>query len=329
MSKRYQVTKVNNVKSNLCSITCGVPQGSILGPLFFSIYINDLPDHLVKSRCNLYADDSALTVSGSSVDDVIEKLNFDFRLVNEWFKKNRLSLNAKKSKFMVFGTRSKTSQMANIQLKQWDHIIDRVTKFKYLGITLDPGLTFHDHIETIKGKTIGKVKLLSRITPYLPSKLNLELYTSLIRPHFDFGDVIFDYLSQKDSQTLQKLQNMWLKNILRVPKRSSTVEIHDAVNLELLSTRRWRHTAIEMYKVAKNMQPVTVQHMFTLNTNVHHRQTRHSQVSLFYRPRARLKLTKKSFRHRGVRVWDKVPLAIQTAPSLCNFKEYIKLVSDS
>ena len=148
--------------------------------------------------------------------------------------------------------------MANVQMKQGPHIIDRVTSFKYLGITLDPNLTFNNHVETIRRKTIGKIKLLSRVTPYMPEKLCFELYKSLIRPHFDYGDVVFDCLNQKDSLTLQKLQNMAIKNILHVPRRTSTRDIHSRTNLELLVNRRWCHVATEMFKISAKLMPMNI-----------------------------------------------------------------------
>ena len=147
------------------------------------------------------------------------------------------------------------SPMANIQRKQGDNVIDRVTSFKYLGITLDPNLTFRNHVEYICKKTIGKIKLLSRVCPFLPQKLNVELYKSLGRPHFDYGDIIYGGLNQRDAMTLQKLQNMAVKNILQVPKGTSTETIHNRVNLELYETRRWYHMVTEMFKVNSGMSP--------------------------------------------------------------------------
>ena len=107
-------------------------------------------------------------------------------------------------------------------------------------------------------KTIGKIKLLSRMALYMPEKLCIELYKSLIHPHLDYGDVIFDCLSPKDFTTLPKLQNMAIRNILHVPKRTPTLEIHERVKLEMVHTRCWCRVATDMFKVSSNLVPKTV-----------------------------------------------------------------------
>ena len=141
--------------------------------------------------------------------------------------------------------------------------------------------------------------------------------------------VIFECLNQSNAMTLQKLQNMCFKNILRVPKRTSTQEIHDALDMELLSHPRWRHVAIEMFKVANNLQPESIQNMFQLKADVQSKATKGSASNKFDKWRPRLEMTKISFRYRGVEVWDSVPLAIQNSDSLDTFKNLLNWFSDN
>ena len=134
---RMQVTKVGSSISGPLLVTCGVPQGSILGPLLFSLYINDLPFYL-PVKCNLYADDTAITIQGTACADFQDKFNNHISTLVTWFRQNQLSLNTKKTKVMLFGTRHMLSSYENFSLCIEGQIIERVLSFKYLGVKVDP-----------------------------------------------------------------------------------------------------------------------------------------------------------------------------------------------
>ena len=154
---------------------------------------------------------------------------------------------------MFFGTKPKISKMPTTVVKLvklGELVIKRVPSSKYHGVNLDSVPSFHEHVEMIKRKTLGKIKLLSRVTPFLLKKLNIELHTTLIRPHFDYCDVAYGCLNQSDVLTLQRLQIIALKNILHAPRRTSTDYIHDVTEIERLADRKRIHVANEMYKVA-------------------------------------------------------------------------------
>ncbi len=328
LSNRHQITKVNNTKSSPLPVSVGVPQGSILGPLLFTIYINDLPIHLVNCKTNLYADDTALTVSGNSPNEVVHLLNNHLVRVSEWFQVNRLSLNHDKTKYMFFGTRNRVEQPADIPVKCGETEIKQVTVFKYLGVKLDSTLSFHNHVQYIKQKTIGKVKLLSRVTPFLPQHLNINLYQSLIKPHFDYCDTVYGSIGQGDAYELQKIQNMCLRNILKVPKLTPTAEIHSRTNMIHLDLARWQHTAIDMFKVYNGLHPQKVNNMFVKLSDSHDRVTRASTEPRFYPPRCKLTMSSGNLRTRGVKIWHQVPLAFRYCITLKEFKNIISTVAE-
>ena len=105
LSNRHQITKVNNHRSSPCKVTCGVPQGSILGPLLFTLYVNDLKCQVNQGTCHLYADDTAVTFSGLDGEELEMKLHNSIVKLADWFKLNKLSLNLEKCKVMCFGKR--------------------------------------------------------------------------------------------------------------------------------------------------------------------------------------------------------------------------------
>ncbi len=244
---RMQVTKVDGVLSPPAPVACGVPQGSILGPLLFTIYVNDIPKCVANAKINLYADDTAISVSARSIDDVIMQLESVMCTVSKWFRLNKLSVNYSKTKYMLFGSNNKKLEAATRPIIVNDDSIERVNTYKYLGVKLDQNLNFSTHVESIRAKTIGKIRLLGKIAPILDQNTSLFLYRSLVLPIFDYVDYVWDCLSQQDALTLQKLQNMALKNILNVPRITPTEQIHTQLNQDMLQTRRQKHTAAFMY----------------------------------------------------------------------------------
>ena len=150
---------------------------------------------------------------------------------------------------MLFGTRHTLSSFENIQLHIHGQPIERVSSFKYLGVKVDPLLTFDSHVAYVQSKTIAKIKLLGRARAFLSQDLCISLYKSLVLPMFDFNDYIFDCITSKNAFTLQKLQNAALRSVLRHDRRISVEPMHNEVSMPYLSTRRLKHTATEMYEV--------------------------------------------------------------------------------
>ncbi len=187
LTDRQQVTKVSHSISNKASVNCGVPQGSILGPLLFTLYINDLPSVVPDINMNLYADDTAITVCGHSSVEIEWKLNQTLKLVAAWFSYNKLSLNLNKTNFMLFGTHQTCKKYNNVMIRFGETNIKRVEELKYLGMMLDPQLTFSAHVNYIRKKTLGKIKLLGRLSYVISQNLAASLYTSLILPIYDNG----------------------------------------------------------------------------------------------------------------------------------------------
>ena len=137
LGNREQVTKVGQAISDKRSVVCGVPQGSILGPLLFTIYINDLPDIITPFKSNLYADDTAISINCFNEKDLESQLSDVIRKVSPWFQYNRLSMNCTKAQFMVFSTKQKCSEIKLEYVMHGNVKIHRESAVKYLGIKLE------------------------------------------------------------------------------------------------------------------------------------------------------------------------------------------------
>ena len=175
---------------------------------------------------------------------------------------------------MIFGTPHMCKRITLQTVKFNNENISRAETMKYLGMKLDPTLTFKEHVNYVKGKTLGKIKLLGKVCSYIKPSTALMLYKSLILPIFDYGDVIYNCISTTDSKTLQVLQNMAFKFILGVPLLTPTAYIHQELEMYTLQDRRSIHSATLMYQVDKAMCPPPVLRLFKRRLEITDRHTR-------------------------------------------------------
>ena len=151
---------VNGALSGTKLVTCGIPQGSILGPLLFLIYINDLPNSLEYSSTRMFADDTTLTVSGKSIQDVEVAINHDLTNVKQWLSANRLSLNLVKTEYLLIGSRYNINNLlAAPNVFVGDTPIKKVKETKALGVHIDEFLSWDKRIDKI-AKKIGAIRRL-------------------------------------------------------------------------------------------------------------------------------------------------------------------------
>ena len=182
-------------------VTCGVPQGSILGPLLFILYLNDITDHVSHCRIIKYADDTVLYYSGKNIDIIESYLSKDFDLISEWCTENELLLNLKKNKTeaMLFGTSQKLSRLQKtLTISYKYNNINVVTTYKYLGIKIDCSLKLNSHFEKSYKRASGKLNLLSKIRYQIDSKTAETIYRSMILPVFNYCCLLL----MKQSNTL-------------------------------------------------------------------------------------------------------------------------------
>ncbi len=237
LTDRSQKTKVGTGLSDLKAINHGVPQGSILGPLLFLIYINDLCTVIELCGTSMYADDTAVFYFGDNADDVRLSLQHDMQSIAYWMYQNRLSLNVKKTKMMLTGSRQKLQIVQPFSVSLNNESVELVQKFKYLGLFLDEHLCFDKHVDYIVEKSTAKLGMLYKTRWLFDLETAKMLYSALIAPYFDLGNTVYVVAAQYHLSRLQVIQNAAARLILLADSTMSTYDLHESLKWDTLATR--------------------------------------------------------------------------------------------
>ena len=263
LQDRTQKTLANNINSGIQKITCGLPQGSIMGPLLFLIYINDISNILLKTKCFLYADDTVLYSINSDLAQATQDMEEDLGRIALWLKRNKLTLNKKKTKYMIYGMRAQLKKIQYHRLMIGDEIIEKVQSFKYLGMILDPVLSFNKHIDSIRSIYAHKLLLYNKICFYLDTPKMLDLYKSHVLPYVDYGDVLYAGANKGKLDKLQRLQNQALRVALNVNMRFPVILLHQQAKISNLEVRRQAHLRNFMFKQKSNVDLINSRNVRT------------------------------------------------------------------
>ncbi len=237
---------------------------------------------------------------------------------------NKLSLNVSKTKCMVLGT---SQRLANVDFPEVvcnGEIVDKVDNFKYLGIFLDNRLHFNIHADYVKRKIFSKMKMLAKTRQFISQNMSLQLFQSLILPHLDYGDIIYDAMGSQDAAKLQTVQNKCLRICLNAEPRSSAKQLHEQANFPLLSDRRKIHTSKFVYNGLHSRASDNVNNMFTFVNETHVVNTRASTESVASVPHVNLQISKGNVAYRGPKYFNELPTDVRTAPSHKSFNSRAK-----
>ena len=231
----------NGYVSDIQQIVCGVPQGSILGPLLFLAYINDIGSGIEGCDVRLYADDTVIYAGAPEIEEAQIKLATDLAKIDIWCTENQLTINKSKTKCMLFGRKKFINANPLPIIKIDNEQIQYVDSYKYLGVTLDQGLNFNIHTQNIYKLSSHKVYMLSRIHPYITKDAALKIYKSKICPYMDYGDILYTRTFAPILDKLQKLQFRAIRICLNVLTRTSRQELTYRAQLPLLENRHITH----------------------------------------------------------------------------------------
>lgn len=321
LSNRSQFVKINNTVSDTRQIICGVPQGSVLGPLLFIIYTNDLPNSLTHTSAIIFADDTTIYTKSKNIASLYENANYDLKSLHDWFKTNKLSLNVSKTNYMLFANSTKTQADSDIHKIQigTDEIMPKKS-VKFLGITIDDRLNWHDHIVSVKNKMSRTLYNLKMIKNILPKYVLKTLYTTLLQPYMDYGILLWGATNQCHLNKLNVIQKKAIRTITNSNYNEHTAPLFKDLNLLRLNDLYKLNVGKFMYKMTHNKLPLPIKHTFIQNQEMHNHNTRQG-VHIKYR---RTKIASNQISHKGPEVWLNIPADIQTAKTINQFKSKYK-----
>ncbi len=323
LSDRTQQVKFDDHVSEKIEINHGVPQGTVLGPLLFIFYLNDLTWVVKNCTLKMFADDTLIYYASSNVNDINNMINEDLKNVNEWLCTNTMALNLEKTKFMLISNR--TSDI-NCEIKLNNYIIETVSEFKYLGVVVDEHLTFQKHAIYLSGKINKKVGFLYRIGKYLSECTKLLIYKTIIAPHFNYCSTVIFMMNKTDLNDLQVAQNKALRCITRsdyYTKISHMLEVTSLLSVQQITIL---NTFVFIYKVNNNLLPKHLKNNLTLVSEVHNYGTR--QQANFFIKRTNTTKGKNQIFIKGIKIYNEIPKEIKDSKNLIIFKkkciDYVK-----
>ncbi len=326
LSGRTQAVNVNSTISDSKLIDIGIPQGSIIGPLLFIIYVNSLPD-CINCKCVMYADDTTLLFSSSDPATLQHEMNDNLSKIAKWFENNQLTLNIRKTNFMIFGTKHCLRNYNDICLNYGNDMIERVDKFKYLGVIFDPILSWCDHVDYISSVVSKRIGVIRRVKFYLPSNTLNMLAKALIFPHFDYCSPVWSNCNSQLTNSLQILQNKLARVLLSADIRTSVIDLMQALDWNKLHDSWINQLLIIVFKCLQHKAPYYLSSRFTFTSTIHTQNTRSQSNNTLVVPPWNSKSGKRTFQYRGAIHWNALPSDVRkniVSMSLPMFKSMLK-----
>ena len=317
LSERYQYTLVNGKQSSLLPISCGVPQGSVLGPWMFSAFINDLP-RVTNMDTTLFADDACFNLAHNNINILEQSVNMELSKIGLWFRNNKLTLNIDKTHFILIHRRN---QQFNIHLELNGSQLLQKEQTKYLGVTIDSKLNWKPHVHNCTSKLNKCLWAITKLRPYTSIPTLKLLYYSLAYPFIQYCISSWGGACQTTLQPLLIKQKIIIKTMLYQKYTSPSSPLFLKLGLLKLHEIHTFQIAKLMYnQIRKNN--ITCQNLSSIST-VHSYSTRSSAKLNYFTPSVNSNLGKTSLKYCGPIVWNSLPGKLKTS-SIFQFKRLLK-----
>ena len=320
LENRKQLVSLEGFESTEMTIRHGVPQGSILGPLLFVIFINDMPLHIdSEAETELYADDTTIMASAdvNCIVGLEESLNMWAENIESWAIMNKLPLNEEKTKVLtITGKRlvKKITRLPNVKIN--GKLLDNVNCASLLGLNLEEKLTFEAHVEKLCKKMSQRIAVLKKIRHCLPLRQRKLYYNSIIRPVVDYVSVLWTSCNKECLRRVLKLQKRAARVILSVNSRSSSVKLFNQLGWIPFYEEVNISKCLYIFKQLNGILPSYMNDIFVINSQRHSRDTRYCNFNVVCPKYNRETEGGKTFRVTSCKLWNILPVSIRKEKSI-------------
>ena len=311
ITNRSQHVTIQNKTSLDTNIIHGVPQGSVLGPLLFLIYINDLHTTIAHSKTYHFADDTSLIYSNKSLKKINKHVNHDLKLLYEWLKANKISLNTKKTEIMLFRSKNKIiNKHLNFRLSGTKINLSKTVK--YLGIILDEHLTWDPHLKILSAKVSRATGMLAKIRHYVPTTVLYNIYYAILQSHLTYCCQIWGQNKSHPFIKLSNLQSRALKIICFKTQQNQINPLY--INAKILKLEDYISlmNCLFAFDQTNDNLPLTFHNFFQQQNDTHHYCTRGSAQGQLVPPQVRTtKYGSNSIKSKSVLIWNQLKIKLK------------------
>ena len=314
---RMQSVRINNIYSIYLLIVSGVPQGSILGPIFFNVFINDFIFFLKQSDPFNFADDNTLSAFAKTLRELVIILERECNIAVDWLNFNHMLANP--SKFhAIFLCKDKKQCTINTPINVKDKIIHSESSVKLIGVTIDDHLKFDIHIDKLCKKSSGQLNQLFRLKRYIDFSERQVCVNSFIFANFNYCPLVWHHTSSKSTNKMEKIQERALR-FLYDDFTSSYDTLLKMTNRSTMTIMRLRSLCIEIFKTLKSLNPSYMTGIFKNRENKHSSRLNNIEVPMVNQ----VTYGKNSLRALGPKIWNNLPDHIKCSENLRIFKKGI------